>query len=405
VLRVRSAWHHLQFFASFMSQIRFSISTEIVMCSVVRNWLSDSIFTIAVFGDLGAQFSIFEVVTFNFLFKNAQTRGKLIVDLRAVGSLTFPRLTQSAQALMWTDEARSAFIQIVLAESRRLGRTDSGFKKTSWTKILSQFNNQLGLSYTKAQLQSQLQRLKMKHGIYTGLLNNSGFGVCPSSGRPTAPNDVWDSYVQSHPKANEFRNRPLQLFNELHEIFGATTATGQYAVSSANQVMRQISSPSETSEPSDVASDTTASSTSAHRSYGRRNSPPPLQQTNEARLSSDASPDSSTSDEEALSTHESIHSRGSDHRTGKRVRRSNGDRISMALETIASSHRRYVRRKTQTHTQTAIATFLKEYGIGMDPDERIKYVQYFIGNSIAAEAFNVLDTTTQVAFLSSLELD
>jgi len=43
VLRVRSAWHHLQFFASFMSQIRFSISTEIVMCSVVRNWLSDSI--------------------------------------------------------------------------------------------------------------------------------------------------------------------------------------------------------------------------------------------------------------------------------------------------------------------------------------------------------------------------
>jgi hypothetical protein len=45
---------------------------------------------------------------------------------------------------MWTDEACLAFIQIVLAESRRLGRTDSGFKKTSWTKILLQFNNQLG---------------------------------------------------------------------------------------------------------------------------------------------------------------------------------------------------------------------------------------------------------------------
>jgi hypothetical protein len=41
-------------------------------------------FTIAVFGDLGAQFITFEVVAFNFKSKNAQMRGKLIVDLRAL---------------------------------------------------------------------------------------------------------------------------------------------------------------------------------------------------------------------------------------------------------------------------------------------------------------------------------
>jgi hypothetical protein len=106
------------------------------------------------------------------------------------------------------------------------------------------------------------------------------------------------------------------------------------------------------------------------------------------------------------STHSTSSTDASTHRpNAKRKRRSNGDRISSALETIATTHRRRARRKAHTQTQTAIANFLKRYGISMSPEKRVQYVRYFIENPSGAEGFNVLDSTTQAAFLFSLGFD
>jgi hypothetical protein len=321
---------------------------------------------------------------------------------------------QQSSMSVWSEDNRASFIRIVLTESRRLGRSEAGFKKTSWTRILTIFNRERGVTYTKSQLQSQLQRLKAKHTIYNNLLNNSGFGVCPVSGRPTAPDDVWDAYVKQHPKAEEFRNKALTKFEELHEIFGTTTATGRFAVSTVPTASSEAAGELSESESigddsastggSDEACDSgTASISSSDRIPDSSLEAPTLT----VRLSRPA-PGSPAWSIDSSSAASVVHCE-SEPPHPKRQRQSTGERISAALEMIATTNKRRAERKaqsqTQTQTQIAISSFLGEYGIGMDPAVRVNFVRYFMNNPSAAEVYNVLDNSTQVAFLSSLEVN
>jgi len=37
---------------------------------------------------------------------------------------------------------------------------------------------------------------------------------------PTAPDDVWNRYIEAHPKAKEFRHKSLICLDELDQMFG-----------------------------------------------------------------------------------------------------------------------------------------------------------------------------------------
>lgn len=71
--------------------------------------------------------------------------------------------------------------------------------------------------------------LKKKYNIYKALVDNSGSGVDPNNGGPTAANDVWAAYLKAHPDAAEFRGKPFLLFDDLDTIFTGKVASGQYS--------------------------------------------------------------------------------------------------------------------------------------------------------------------------------
>jgi len=114
--------------------------------------------------------------------------------------------------------------------------------------------------------------------------------------------------------------------------------------------------------------------------------------------------ESAESDAPNSNTEDSLRQAPRHVRLVKRQRISTGQRISIALETLAENHGRRVRYKNQSQVQMAISSFIADFGLGMDPDDRLKYVHYFMNKPIAAEAFNVLDSNTKVAFLSNLDL-
>jgi hypothetical protein len=51
------------------------------------------------------------------------------------------------------------------------------------------------------------------------LKENSGFGWDDVRRILTAPPDVWERYLAAHKDAKEFRDKTLQFFQELDEIF------------------------------------------------------------------------------------------------------------------------------------------------------------------------------------------
>ena len=78
--------------------------------------------------------------------------------------------------------------------------------------------------------QTKLERLKKKRKVQIRLREMSGFGVDPTSGAITAPNDVWDVEIQRQPTIRELRDRPIGNIAKLEEIFEGIQAKGHHAI-------------------------------------------------------------------------------------------------------------------------------------------------------------------------------
>ena len=146
-------------------------------------------------------------------------------------------MLSSRQTAVWDDVKRSQLIEQIRQHLSHGNPSRNGIKKEAWTRITAQFNDALGLSYTKPQLHSQYSSLKARYTAYHALKNQSGFGWSDDNG-PLAPPEVWDSYLQHHKNAAEFRNNPLPFYTELHEIFSGSVPTGRF---SSNGTARLIS--------------------------------------------------------------------------------------------------------------------------------------------------------------------
>jgi hypothetical protein len=74
---------------------------------------------------------------------------------------------------VWTDENQKAFTHVVIEETRRLGRTESGFKKATCSRMQNMFSERAATPYSKAHMQIKPQQLKKKHGIFSSILHKS----------------------------------------------------------------------------------------------------------------------------------------------------------------------------------------------------------------------------------------
>ena len=131
----------------------------------------------------------------------------------------------------WTQINKAWFVEAMTIVAAKGDLPDSGFKKHQWTEIAAIFNRKSGNMYTKSQLQSQYSSLKAKSFTFQKLKNNSGFGWDDVNKYPTAPDSVWDDYLEIHPAAREFRNKTLPQYEELDNLFYGKVATGKYASS------------------------------------------------------------------------------------------------------------------------------------------------------------------------------
>jgi len=132
----------------------------------------------------------------------------------------------------WTPELVSHFVEAIHYEVITKGTaTENGMKKETWNSILRQINTKTpkNVKLEKDQIQSKYSELKAKYGTFQAIVDNSGFGWDAELEMPTAGENVWDTYIFSHPKAKEFRNKSLPNYGLLNEIFGGKIATGKYS--------------------------------------------------------------------------------------------------------------------------------------------------------------------------------
>ncbi|KAG9403470.1 hypothetical protein AC1031_006108 [Aphanomyces cochlioides] len=115
----------------------------------------------------------------------------------------------------WTPQSQAFLVGLIREQIVRGKTSDTGLKKEAWKAIVDAFNSEFNVKYTRDQLQSQRSKMQSDFNMVQTLLNLSGFG--------------WNEHMKTHPAAKKFRNKPFELYAELHEIFSGVLATGEFA--------------------------------------------------------------------------------------------------------------------------------------------------------------------------------
>ncbi|KAI8019328.1 Uncharacterized protein LOK49_LG04G02863 [Camellia lanceoleosa] len=90
----------------------------------------------------------------------------------------------------------------------------------------------VGKNFGLKKLKSKFARLKANYKEFVALKNHTGLGWDPITQTMTAPDDVWENYVQAYPNAKQFQTKSLEHYELMSKIFAKSFATGAFARSS-----------------------------------------------------------------------------------------------------------------------------------------------------------------------------
>ncbi|CAI9770882.1 unnamed protein product [Fraxinus pennsylvanica] len=132
----------------------------------------------------------------------------------------------------WSDEMDSfmitSLVEQVLAGHKR---SDNGFTSFQVSKAIDKVLNGCGVIVSNKNVRARLKTLKKEYAEVRQLLNMSGFGLDPETGRIVADAVAWDKFIKGKPKFGKWRTKLCPRYTEMETIFGNDTATGERTVS------------------------------------------------------------------------------------------------------------------------------------------------------------------------------
>ncbi|KAJ0988086.1 hypothetical protein J5N97_006442 [Dioscorea zingiberensis] len=112
----------------------------------------------------------------------------------------------------------------------------SSFKCEVWSRIATAFSEKAKESVTGIQLKNRWKYIKKIYRLYASLVNKSGWTWDYAQHRPTPDSiEVWDDVIKFNKDYKTARDRSFPLYWLVHELAGASSATGRFAVDSTEE--------------------------------------------------------------------------------------------------------------------------------------------------------------------------
>ncbi|XP_058102206.1 uncharacterized protein LOC131246275 [Magnolia sinica] len=105
-------------------------------------------------------------------------------------------------------------------------KSANGFKKETYKMVVESVRSALGILVVEKHVGNRLQSLKRLYFEVRDTLNASGFGWDDDKKLVTAPDDIWDDYIWSHPYAQHVRGKSKRRYDDLMFLFGSDRAIG-----------------------------------------------------------------------------------------------------------------------------------------------------------------------------------
>ncbi|XP_019703024.1 uncharacterized protein [Elaeis guineensis] len=124
----------------------------------------------------------------------------------------------------WTNALDETMLRI-LKQEYMLGNYVAGqFTNDAWTQIVSAFNLQTGLTYTKAHIKNRLKVLKKSFSLYHTLATKSGWGWDPDRNMLIIGDlSDWEDMIEANPQYAKCKDRPFPAFAILELLCANTT--------------------------------------------------------------------------------------------------------------------------------------------------------------------------------------
>ncbi|KAF8233318.1 hypothetical protein L208DRAFT_1166817, partial [Tricholoma matsutake] len=123
----------------------------------------------------------------------------------------------------------------VLTEQQALGnQSDSGWKSLAWTaaadKLKGSEKRSGGAPKTAGSCNSRWQTLKGHFIVVKELRGLSGWGWDEDTHMVTAPDGVWEAYIEAHPAAGQWHDESFPLYNNISPLVEGQHATGDHVI-------------------------------------------------------------------------------------------------------------------------------------------------------------------------------
>ncbi|XP_058106559.1 uncharacterized protein At2g29880-like [Magnolia sinica] len=125
----------------------------------------------------------------------------------------------SGGVMRWTDQMDDCLIDTLMDVVANGRKSANGFKKETYKTVVESVRRALGISVVEKHVGNRLRTLKRLYFEVRDTLNASGFGWDDDKKLVTAPDDVWDDYIRSHPYAQHVRRKPVRRYDDLVFLF------------------------------------------------------------------------------------------------------------------------------------------------------------------------------------------
>uniref|UniRef100_A0A2N9GZZ6 Myb/SANT-like domain-containing protein n=1 Tax=Fagus sylvatica TaxID=28930 RepID=A0A2N9GZZ6_FAGSY len=141
-------------------------------------------------------------------------------------------LNDAEDQKLWPPQIEKLFIDLIVEECIKENMPDGVFKRFTWNIMVTKLNACANRSFNHKQLKTKFNRLRIRHRIFSQLLEHTGMGWNPVTNTVTASEEVWQNVLAATPKAKEFRKKGCDHYDKLGTLFNKTTAIGLLAFAS-----------------------------------------------------------------------------------------------------------------------------------------------------------------------------
>ena len=96
---------------------------------------------------------------------------------------------------VWGPTIEKIYIDILVDEVNKGNQRNGLFQPKVWKVILNEVNQRCGRNFSVKQIKQKFHRLRMKHRIFSELIQQTGFGWDAETNTVTAEDAVWDAYL------------------------------------------------------------------------------------------------------------------------------------------------------------------------------------------------------------------